>query len=539
VRRRANRPASATVDRMTRSTTLRLLAAGLAAAAAMAAVAAPAYAQDPALVETDDGWLRGTVGDRTREFQGIPYAAPPVGELRWAATEPVEPWEGVREAAEPGAACAQEGDGPGIVKGSEDCLFLNVHTPLQDTGPAPVMVFLHGGGLNTGEGAMYDPTRIVERSGVIVVTVNYRLGALGFLAHPDLDDPFAGNFGLADQQAALRWVGDNIDAFGGDPGNVTLWGQSAGGRATCAQLAAPGAEGLFDKVIVQSAPCANAVLTRTEAEDRGREHAAALGCDDPANGDTEACLREADLADLVALGTDGADPVVRRAAELPWSPVAGTEAVPLQPLTAMRLGLAADVPLVHGGTSDEMRSFVYRGFDAVEEPVTAEGYPDVVADLFGRKAAEKIVDRYPADGYESPSVALATLLTDYGGMLGTCSQLPALDAARWGAPVYAYEFAEPSPLVLDGFPMGAHHSVDLDYLFEVDNGYTVPTPPTGDEKVLADAMIDHWTAFAATGDPGGDWDRYRRGEAFAMSVGSLGMVDLAEGHHCGFWQRYR
>lgn len=522
---------------MTRSLILKILAAALAAAVALVAAGSPSHAQDPALVETGDGWLHGNVTDRTRQFLGVPYAAPPTGDLRWAATAPAEPWDGVREAVEPGAACAQpsyEPDEP--VHGSEDCLFLNIHAPTATTGPAPVMVFLHGGGLNSSEGAAHDPTRIVERSGVIVVTVNYRLGALGFLAHPDLTDPYAGNFGLADQQAALRWVGDNIDAFGGDPGNVTLWGQSAGGRAVCAQLAAPGAKGLFHKAIVQSAPCGNAVLTLAEAERRGVKHAAAIGCEDTV--DVQECLREADLAELVALGLDG-PAVVRRAAELAWSPVAGTEALPLQPLTAMRLGLAADVPLVHGGTSDEMRSFVFRGFDGGEGPVTAEGYPGVVADLFGAKTSEAIVDRYPAEDFESPSIALATLLTDYGGMIGICSQLPALDAARRGAPVYAYEFAEPSPQVINGFPMGARHSVDLDYLFEFDNGYNEPVPPTGDQKVLAEAMIDHWTAFAATGDPGGDWEAYRRGEALSLAVEAVEMVDVAEGHHCGFWKRYK
>ncbi|WP_030157412.1 carboxylesterase/lipase family protein [Glycomyces sp. NRRL B-16210] len=521
---------------MTRSLTIKILTAALAAAVALVAAGSPSYAQDPAFVEIDDGRLHGTVGDGTRAFLGVPYAAPPTGDLRWAATAPAEPWDGVREAVEPGAACAQPRENPDApVYGSEDCLFLNVHAPIATTGPAPVMVFFHGGGLNSGEGAAHDPTRIVERSGVVVVTVNYRLGALGFLAHPDLTDPYAGNFGLADQQAALRWVGDNIDAFGGDPGNVTLWGQSAGARTACAQLAAPGAKGLFHKAIVQSAPCGNATVTLAEAERRGVEHAAAVGC---ADGDVQECLREADLADLVALGLDG-PAVVRRVAELPWSPVAGTEALPLQPLTAMRLGLAAEVPLVHGGTSDEMRSFVFRDFDGAGAPVTAEGYAGAVADLFGGKASEAIVDRYPAEDFESPSIALATLLTDYGGMIGICSQLPALDAARRGAPVYAYEFAEPSPQVIGDFPMGARHSVDLDYLFEFDNGYNEPVPPTGDQKVLADTMIDHWTAFAATGDPGGDWSPYRHGEGLSLAVGAVEMVDVAEGHHCGFWKRYK
>ncbi|GAB4007822.1 hypothetical protein GCM10029992_62580 [Glycomyces albus] len=166
--------------------------------------------------------------------------------------------------------CAQYNRYSQEITGSEDCLFLNMYTPADADGTAPVIVYVPGGGFVSGEGAAYDPTRFVERSGAVVVTVNYRLGALGFLAHPELDDPDAGNFGLADQRQALRWIEQNIASFGGDPGNVTLWGQSAGGFSVCAQLASPAAAGLFDKAIVQSASCANQVLTEEEAEARAK-----------------------------------------------------------------------------------------------------------------------------------------------------------------------------------------------------------------------------------------------------------------------------
>jgi para-nitrobenzyl esterase len=499
--------------------TLTVAAAGLLL---LAATASGAQARGPDLVRTDAGLLRGTVTESSRAFQGIPYAAPPVGERRWRAPEPAAPWSGVRDATAPGSPCAQP-----RVESGEDCLFLNVHTPAPARKRMPVMVFVHGGGLNTQHGAMYDPTRIVERSDVVVVTLNYRLGALGFLAHPDMSDPFAGNFGLADQQAALEWVRDNVDAFGGDPGNVTLWGQSAGGRTACAQLAAPGAAGLFHKAIMQSAPCGNPVLTVDEAERRGLAHAAELGCDTAS--DSLACLRGADVADLVALGLDGYRSLHRRAADLPWSPVAGTEALPLQPLTALRRGLAADVPLLHGGTSDEMRSIVYGLHDGAQRPVTAEAYPRIVEDLFGPDAPA-VLERYPMSGHPTPSLALATLLTDYGGQIGICSQAPALNAAARHMPVYAYEFAEPSP-PQGAFPLGAHHSADLRYLFDVPYWEA----PTGEQLALSETMIDHWTRFARTGDPGGDWSAYRHRNAYSMAVERTGMVDVARGHHCGFW----
>ncbi|SDK56407.1 para-nitrobenzyl esterase [Glycomyces sambucus] len=513
---------------MTRTLLLRSLTVAAAGLLALTATAAPARADDPGLVQTGAGLLRGTVTDESRTFKGIPYAAPPVDDLRWRAPEPAPAWDGVRDAIASGSPCAQPSGNPQApVAGGEDCLFLDVHVPRDATGPLPVLVFLHGGGLDTGSGATYDPAPITARGDAVVVTPNYRLGALGWLAHPALDDPAAGNFGLADQQAALAWVREEIGAFGGDPGNVTLWGQSAGGRSTCAQLAAPGAAGLFDKAIVQSAPCGNALLTVDEAERRGAAHAETLGCN---GSNVEACLRDADLADLVALGTGGPVTVARRAADLPWSPVAGTEAVPLQPLTAMRRGLAADVPLLMGGTSDEMRSMVYRAYDRFGTPVTAAAYPQIVADMFGARTAGAILAKYPAADHVSPSIALATLLTDYGGQLGTCSQLPALDAAARYSRVYAYEFAEPAPPV-GGFPMGANHSADLGYFFATPWG----APPQGAQAELSAAMIDHWTAFAADGDPG--WPRYRDHRGYELSVADPGMTDLAAGHHCGFWNR--
>ncbi|WP_026924166.1 carboxylesterase/lipase family protein [Glycomyces arizonensis] len=513
---------------MNRSTLFKVLAVVAAALTTIMAVGAPSYAEDPSLVETSSGWLRGTVEEGRRTFLGVPYAAPPVGERRWRAAEPVEPWPGVRDATEPGSMCPQLDWTVGGLAGSEDCLFLNVDVPSDAPGPLPVMVYLHGGGLISGQGASYDPARIVEGGDVIVVTVNYRLGALGFLAHPGLDDPFAGNFGLADQQEALRWVEENIAAFGGDPGNVTLWGQSAGGYAVCAQLAAPGAEGLFDKAIVQSATCANDVLTVEEAEARGERLAEDLGCTDTALA--VECLRAVDPAELVPWGMDGVGAITRHHSDYTWNPVAGTEVLPSQPLAALWRGAAADVPLIHGATEDEARMFVAKAYDWRGAPLTAEAYPGVVEDLFGRRDARTILATYPLADYATPSLALATLLTDYGGLTGTCSQLPALEAASRHAPVYSYEFAEPTGEVVGDFALGARHSADLPYFWD---GQLEPVPPTEEREALAERLIGHWTAFAATGDPG--WERYRHGNAMSFAVDATGPIAIAEGHHCGFW----
>ncbi len=525
---------------------LRLLAGFSGAVVALALVGAAANSAvaddmarevpDNAVVRTADGSVRGTVESGQRTFLGIPYAAPPVGERRWRAPQPVTPWSGVRDATQAGAECPQQWDteeGP-VISGKEDCLFINVDTPLDITEPLPVMVFVHGGGVVTGQGAPYDPARIVDAGDVIVVTMNYRLGALGFLDHPDLDDPYAGNFGLADQQAALRWVRRNIAAFGGDPGNVTLWGESGGGFSICAQLAAPGARGLFHKAIVQSAPCGNAVSTRPAAQRRGVRAAELLGC--PNRAGAMECLRAKPFADFVPLYAQEQDLLLRDIGTRPWWPVAGTPAVPLQPLTALRLGLAADVPLIHGGTRDEMRSTV---LVAGRHLVTASEYAAEVGDLFGARDARAILARYPAADFPTPGLALATVLTDRGGMVGTCSQLPANDAAARGAPVYAYEFAEPSPQVIDGFPLGAHHGVDIPYFF--DGRWPTPaaqaqTRASAEMSALRDKLIDYWTTFARSGQPGPDWRPYRRGTALSIAADQIAPVDVAREHRCAFWR---
>ncbi|MFC0108561.1 carboxylesterase/lipase family protein [Kibdelosporangium aridum] len=470
-------------------------------------------------VQTSDGWLQGTATADHRSFQGIPYAAPPVGDLRFRAPRPAQPWQGVRDATKPGQRCTQS-DGVGVV-GGEDCLFLNVTTPRAASGRLPVLVFVHGGGLVTGLGSAWNPQRMVGHD-AIVVTLNYRLGAFGFLHHPSLHDPYAGNFGLADQQAALRWVRQNIAAFGGDSRNVTLWGQSGGGVSVCSQLAAPGARGLFDKAIVQSAPCGNSVLDRATATERGLDFAAFAGCA------SEDCLRNAPAERLVR-HSDRAQTfrVHRHASDKPWMPVAGTPSLPLQPLTALRLGIAADVPLLHGGTKHEMRAHVAASYGPDVD------YPTVVQDMFGQDAS-RILAAYPASDYATPGLALATALTDYGAMVGACSQLPALDAATRGAPVYAFEFAQPSIRSLPGFPPSAAHGADMDYLLDFQ-----PPSFTPEQQAFADRMIGHWVAFAKTGDP--QWPAYQRGTSTAQSlaIAATGPVDLATEHRCGFWRSVR
>lgn len=491
------------------------------------------------VVRTGDGVLRGIEAAGHDAFLGIPYAAPPVGELRWRAPQAPAAWPGIRDATTPGPRCPQHGTPaqPPVV-GNEDCLYLNVVTPLNARRVAhlPVMVWLHGGGFTSGSGSDYDPARLVAIGHVIVVTLNYRLGALGFLDLPDLaaQGPYAGNYALADQQAALRWVRHNATAFGGDPGNVTLFGQSGGGLAVCAHLAAPGSAVLFQKAIIQSGPCGNQFITATVAQQRGTTVAAALGC--PPGGDTLECLRAQPAADFVGAGVPQ-DRTATGLSSTSWEFVAATPAIPRQPLQALQTGTAAEVPLIQGGTHDEMRQTVASWYDRTGHPLSAADYPVVVTQIFGDDAPA-VLAHYPVDAYPSPSLALATLLTDWGHVVGACRVLPADDAAAARVPVYAYEFEQDAGQHVGAFPLGATHGSDLPYLF--DGNFTYAPPPAPDPDLSA-RMIAYWSQFARNGDPNvadaPPWPRYHSaGPVLALSAGRITPVDFAADHQCAFWR---
>ena len=498
----------------------------------------PQIAQD-AVVRTAEGQVQGVTVDDHVVFQDIPYAQPPVGELRWQPPRPPQPWDGVREAAQPGPVCPQTYSyppgSPSTFTGTEDCLSLNVHVPRDADTPLPVMVFLHGGGFTGGGGASYDPRQVSGR-GVIVVTLNYRLGALGFLAHPALPQEWAGNFGIADQQMALQWVRRNITAFGGDARNVTLWGESAGAYSVCAQLASPSAKGLFDKAITQSAPCANEFLTRTDAEHRARQAAADLGCTGVAPAAVARCLRAVPAEQLAALYADRADANHRYLNGLPWLPVAGTPTMPRQPLEAIRTGTGNHVPMITGTNRDEMRSLILARLGDGLGLVTPEQYPQLIGQFYGADA-DAVLAEYPLANHDSPSTALAAVLTDEGRMLGSCRQLVFNEAMSARASVYAYEFAEPTGEVTDGFPSGALHGAEVPYFF--DSYRREPTPKPEEKARLAETMIGHWTAFARTGDPGGGWGPFQPGQARSFAVAGVGTVNIAATHRCAFWSQLR
>ncbi len=524
-------------------TTRRILQSLVTVAAVVATtlVAAPTTAvagppdRDPAVTRVESGWLRGSVAEDHLTYSGIPYAAPPVGERRWQPPSRVRPWRGVRDATRPSPLCPQPGDGDNIL-GQEDCLYLDVTVPrdARSGKRLPVLVWLHGGGLTSGGAQRFDGSRLAVRGDLVVVTVNYRLGALGFLSTPELDST-GGNYGLMDQAAALRWVRRNVVRFGGDPRNVTLAGQSGGARSVCAHLASPISRGLFDRAIVQSGACDNEVPTLVEAREFGAQAIDALDC--ATSTDVASCLRERPPARLVETLAAAGIRVNARVNDRPWNPVAGTRVLPQQPGEALREGYAARVPLLVGGTRDEMRGFV---FGQVGEATEAD-YRAMMAEAFG-DAADDVLAAYPTTDYESPALALSAVLSDWGGQIGACPVLRTAEAASAHQPVYAYEFAEDSGQAPGGFPLGAYHGLDVPYTWTL-NGYHPYPPLTPEQQRLSATMIDYWAAFAHTGNPNGRgrprWPAFApAGTVIELSTDGIAPTPFAEDHRCDFWASY-
>jgi para-nitrobenzyl esterase len=500
----------------------------------------PARPSDPALVQTTVGAVRGIVAPDHRLFAGIPYAAPPVGPLRWQPPAPAPAWAGVRDATDSGPRCIQDtSHDPDFGRPtSEDCLTLNVWTPAAagvSGEQRPVMVWIHGGAFVNGSGDIYGAARLAAQGNIIVVTINYRLGALGFLAHPSLGPPGAvGNYGLADQQAALRWVHDNIANFGGDPGKVTVAGESAGGMSVCDHLVAPGSAGLFRAAIISSAPCQGQADLPT-AQKSSLDYAAEAGCGDPRSA--AQCLR--------ALPADSLQKVpwyVHIGSDALTGPVTGTAVLPVDPITALSDGRAAKVPVLIGSNHDEFTLFVAVQYLRLGRPFTTAHYPQLLADTFGADAAA-VGQHYPPDGYGgSVPLAYSAAVTD--GVFSCVAERMANDLRKTD-PVYAYEFNDrgapaPEPLRKVPFPIGASHSLELGYLFEV--GGAPPLDPA--QRRLADQMIAYWSRFVATGAPRvdgqPDWPELGTDAATAprMSLqpdGSRVVNDFDQSHQCPFW----
>ncbi|MCW5802967.1 MAG: carboxylesterase family protein [Deltaproteobacteria bacterium] len=463
---------------------------------------------DGLTVAIDSGTIHGVEQGATRAFLGVPYAAPPVGALRWKRPQPVAPWDRLETIAT-GIQCPQAFSlaGPG---GDEDCLTLNVWAPAGATvKDLPVMVWFHGGAFVFGSGgdAYYNGSHLAETYGVVVVTVNYRLGAFGFLAHPALaaEDPAypsSGNYGLEDQFAALGWVQRNIAAFGGDPARVLMFGESAGGYSACVHYVAPRTQGLFAWAISQSGLCSSNVLepSRADAEAAGIAVAEGkLGC---TGAGALACLRgksTEQLLDATKLPPASEQPPGGFVYSSALATLPNVDGVvipkPLRELFAE--GNYEKRPLLLGTNRDEGTLF-HSSFFATE--VTGE--PELRAALAQRFApaqVDAIVARYPIASFPSANAAIAKVT---GDAFFVCpARRTARAASAAGAHVYRYSFEqEPGQAFLGG--LGVFHSAELPFVFGTDPAY--PLARVGEAgQPVAGALQRYWTRFAAAGDPNG------------------------------------
>jgi para-nitrobenzyl esterase len=499
---------------------------------------------DPLRVRTPAGAVRGSTTDGVRRFTAVPYAAPPIGANRWRAPQPVTPWSGLRDSTKPAPECTQILPVVNQVQGQEDCLYLNVFAP--ETPPArlqPVMVWIHGGGFTVGSGNDNDPSRLVARAGVVAVTINYRLGPFGFLAHRALSaaDPnhSAGNMGFEDQLAALHWVQRSIAAFGGDARNVTIFGESAGGMSVCDHLLSPRSRGLFAKAIMESGPCGDAGLKIGPAYAQGDTFAAKLGCGGAP--DVIGCLRTKSTAQVLTALPPDPTFLFRKAAF--WLPVGDGVDLPADGTAAIRAGHFNRVPVIAGVNRDEGRLFIGMAaytLGSVVPPVTATDYPSRLAAYFGARVGAQVLDRYPLASYPDPGAAFGQAV---GDAILACPALAGAEAMEPFVPVHLYEFTHaPNPFVLPmaGIDLGAFHSAELPYVFGKPTASSGRLTFTVAEQHLSDTVVGAWTRFARTGTPNGDgldWPAAGATRTYLDLDTPTKLGRNLKQSLCGFWAR--
>ena len=518
--------------------TKRLLGAALIAACP--ATALQARSQSGPIVQTHDGAVQGVTVAGINDFLGIPYAAPPVGPLRWAAPTPPAPWANTLQATQYSAYCPQGLSEIGAGGGSENCLYLNVQAPAAATGSSnlPVMVWIHGGGLSTGSGQEYDGTGLINSGNVVYVSFNYRLGLLGFMGNATLaaQDPHAssGNYGLLDQQAAIAWVRQNIAAFGGNPNRITIFGESAGGQSTIDQLVSP-LLGRVSAAIIESGAYARALPTQAQAQSQGNTVASAVGC---APSDVT-CLRNVAATTLVNLADNSATITI--------APNVDGYVLPQQPFTAYAAGAFPHIPIIDGSNHDEYRLFVSEDEVLSGQPWSTAGYYAAAQQTAGADAAQAEA-LYPLGNYSNPGYATAALVTDYAFACGAVV-LDALIAQH--TTLYSYELTDANvPNVFLPYDpnmpsLGDSHAAELPYLFPAFKNTLLNLGPaqfTPSQLNLAAGMRASWTSLARFGRPlnprGGAWQPYSVAshDFLALHAPSATMeYGFYQFHNCGFW----
>lgn len=480
---------------------------------ALLVMAGPVAAGANPVVTAPAGTVRGEALDGVDAFRGIPYAEAPTGRMRWRPPVPAADWDGVRDATQFGPACHQPPSRPGSIyapaqtpRMSEDCLSLNVWTP-EGAANAPVFVWIHGGSLTGGAGSedMYDGARMAAE-GVVVVTISYRLGVLGYLAHPDLSaespDGVSGNYGLLDQIEALRWINRNIAAFGGDPGNVTIAGESAGALSVMYLMAAPDAHGLFHKAVAQSAYMISTPALRETVH--GTPSAEESGL---------AFSRAVEVRGLARLRAADAQTLTIQAAMSGFMPLGNVDGrvLPAQPVEVFDHGRQAPVPILAGFNEGEIRSL---RFLLPPPPADGAAYEAAIRARYGDLAGDMLT-RYPSTNLDE-----AMLATTRDAMYGwTAERLVRAQTAQ-GHPSFLYFYDHSYPAA-DEAGLHAFHASEIPYVF----GNVDKTPPhwpaipeTAVESVLSDAMLSYWVSFARDGVPAApdqpEWRPYGEARAY-------------------------
>jgi len=448
------------------------------------------------IIQTESGKLQGKHVRGLWVFRGIPYAAPPIGDRRWKEPADPESWgDSILQATKPGSVCVQAKTSPKPrIIGSEDCLQLDVWSPKLD-GNLPVMVFIHGGGFISGSneenvifGNLYNGTSLVKRGDVLVVTIKYRLGAFGFLAHPDLSskslDGVSGNYGILDQIAALTWVQKNIRAFGGDPSRVTVFGESAGAASTLILMSSPKAKGLFSQAIVESGYMTPE--TKDQAYDVGRKLSDQLKC---TGAETIQCMRAVPATSLAlatsALFNDATDPFL---------PYPDGKVLPRPVLETFQKGLQNKVPFILGTNSNEASDLIQQFYS--KKVRTDEELGAAVTASQGESFWNAVKESYSSQNYGTAEQALIQLVTD---LVFTCPGRQILKTVQ-GYSAWQYLFSRVSHSIFVHH-YGAGHALELPYVF-----HFVPAGPllfgyTRAERHLSDTIEDYWTRFATSGNP--------------------------------------
>lgn len=503
-------------------------------------MATHAMAQSAPSVTTSSGPVTGTVIDGISAWLGLPYAAPPVGKLRWQPPQPVKPWSVTIKANTLASSCAQNADLGVFARagGNEDCLYLNVYRPAAaqvSDKKLPVFVWIHGGALQVGQGGDYDPSKLVKQGKNVVVTLNYRLGVFGFLSTPVLDSEGheSGNYGLMDQQAALRWVQKNISAFGGDPSDVTISGESSGGNSVMAHIAAPRSAGLFQHVVAMSGagimsrhPAFGSPLPLDVARETGTEFAKALGC----KPEDATCLRELPTKRILD---------VQPSFALNEFIIDG-KTLPVHPADAYKSGKINHVTLINGTTRDEGRFFVALPELLTGEALQESDYSDWIGRQYGSALKNRVMAEYPLKNYDNPSEAFASAVTD---SMFSCPARALNRTLADKIPVYAYEFSDrtaPSYVGPTTFPLLAAHTFELAYLFPgFRGGSDVHVSLNPAQEKLSQEMVSYFSAMTNMPSHEQNWPRYSTQSdnymIFTLPKARMVSGHFSDAHHCTFW----